>query len=59
MQALDNLRLSTHGIKNSGMLEKKAHMLQDEQDMNAGPVELVLQDGLAIRQNACNIINSI
>ena len=59
MQALDNLRLSTHGIKNAGMLEKKAHMLQDEQDMNAGPVELVLQDGLSIRQNFCNIVNSI
>lgn len=59
MQALDNLRLSGYGVKTGGLFQKKSHMLQDEQDMNAGPVELVLQDGLSIRQNFCNIVNSI
>ena len=59
MQSLDNLRLSTYGIDNGGLFEKKAHTLQSEADLNGGPVGLVLQDGLSIRQNFCNIVNSI
>ena len=59
MQSLDNLRLSGYGIDNGGLFEKKAHVLQSEADMNGGPVGLVLQDGLSIRQNLCNIVNSI
>lgn len=59
MQSLDNLRLSTYGINNGGLFEKKAHELQTEADINGGPVGLVLQDGLSIRQNFCNIVNSI
>ena len=59
MQSLDNLRLSTYGIDNGGLFEKKAHELQTEADINGGPVGLVLQDGLSIRQNFCNIVNSI
>ena len=59
MQSLDNLRLSTYGIDNGGLFEKKAHELQSEADLNGGPVGLVLQDGLSIRQNFCNIVNSI
>ena len=59
MQSLDNFRLSTYGIDNGGLFEKKAHELQSEADLNGGPVGLVLQDGLAIRQNFCNIVNSI
>jgi len=59
LQSMDNLRLSMYGIDNGGLFEKKAHTLQSEQDMNGGPVGLVLQDGLQIRQNFCNIVNSI
>ena len=59
MQSLDNFRLSTYGIDNGGLFEKKAHELQSEADINGGPVGLVLQDGLSIRQNFCNIVNSI
>ena len=59
MQSLDNLRLSTYGIDNGGLFEKKAHELQVEADINGGPVGLVMQDGLQIRQNFCNIVNSI
>ena len=40
-------------------LEKKAHELQSEADINGGPVGLVMQDGTSIRQNFCNIVNSI
>lgn len=59
MQSMDNLRLSGYGIDNGGLFEKKAHELQSEADLNGGPVGLVLQDGLSIRQNFCNIVNSI
>ena len=59
MQSLDNLRLSGYGIDNGGLFEKKAHELQSEADINGGPVGLVLQDGLSIRQNFCDIVNSI
>lgn len=59
MQSLDNFRLSTYGIDNGGLFEKKAHELQSEADINGGPVGLILQDGLSIRQNFCNIVNSI
>ena len=59
MQSLDNFRLSLYGIDNAGLFEKKAHELQSEADINGGPVGLVLQDGLSIRQNFCNIVNSI
>ena len=59
MQSLDNLRLSGYGIDNGGLFEKKAHELQTEADINGGPVGLVLQDGLTIRQNFCTIANSI
>ena len=59
MQALENLRLSTYGLDNGGLFEKKAHKLQEEQEMNTSTVGLVYEDGLAIRQNFCNIVNSI
>lgn len=59
MQALDNFRLSTYGISNGGLFEKKAHVLQSEQEMNNAPTGLVYNDGLAIRQHFCDIVNSI
>ena len=59
LQSLDNFRLSLYGIDNGGLFEKKAHELQSEADINGGPVGLVMQDGLSIRQNFCNIVNSI
>lgn len=59
MQSLDNLRLGGYGLQNGGLFEKRAHELQSEADINGGPVGLVLQDGLSIRQNFCNIVNSI
>lgn len=59
LQSLDNFRLSLYGIDNGGLFQKKAHMLQSEQDMAGGSVGLVLQDSLTRRQEFCNIINSI
>lgn len=59
LQSLDNFRLSTYGIDNGGLFEKKAHTLEAEMAINGGPVGLVLQDAVSIRQNFCNIVNSI
>lgn len=59
LQSFENYRLSLYGIDNGGLFEKKAHELQTEADINGGPVGLVLQDGLSIRQHFCNIVNSI
>ena len=60
LQSLDNFRLSLHGLDNGGLFQKNAHILQSEQDMNAGGgTGLVLQDRLAQRQTFCDIVNSI
>ena len=59
MQAVDNFRLSTYGIDNGGLFDKKAYVNNAQVGMNGNPVGLVLQDGLKIRQDFCNIVNSI
>lgn len=59
MQSLDNIRLGGYGIDNGGIFEKKAHILESEAIMGSASVSVVFNDGLAIRQNFCNIVNSI
>ena len=59
MQSFENFRLSTYGLDNGGIFEKKAHKLEGEQEMNSNTLGLVNDDGLAWRQNFCNIANSI
>lgn len=59
MQSLDNFRLSLYGLENGGLFQKKAHMLQAEQDVNMGTQSLLMKDGLDIRQRFCNIVNSV
>ena len=51
--------LTTYGIENNGMSEKKAHILESENAVNATNVSLIMEDSLAQRQNFCNIVNSI
>ena len=61
MQSIDNFRLGLHGVDNGGLFEKKAYVNQSQTGMNyaGGDVGLTLQDGLSIRQNFCNVVNSI
>ena len=59
MQSLDNLRLAMHGLENGGLFQKKAHLLQEEQEVNNGSAGLVMQDKLYQRQEFCTILNSI
>lgn len=59
MQGLDNYRLSLYGLENGGLFQKKSHMLEGEMAMNAGKAAIPLNDGLTIRQNFADIVNSI
>ena len=57
MQSLDNFRLGQYGVGEGSVFEKKAHVLEAEQDMNQGNIGLVYNDGLELRQEMCNIGN--
>ena len=59
LQSLDNFRLSLYGLDNGGLFQKKSHMLEAEQEMNAGNTGLVAEDGLRNRQYFATIVNSI
>ena len=59
MQGLDNYRLSLHGLDNGGLFQKKSHMLESEQEMNAGNLSLIMSDKLKIRQRFTAIVNSV
>lgn len=61
MQSIDNFRLGLHGVQNGGLFEKSQYVNNSQTDMNyaGGDIGLTLQDGLSIRQNFCNIVNSL
>lgn len=60
LQAMDNLRLSTYGLENGGLFEKKQYQNIAQTSLNGnGHIGNPLQDGLAIRQHFCDIVNSI
>ena len=59
LESIDNFRLSTYGIENGGVFEKKAHMLEQEQAMQGGSVGLVYQDCYSNRTKFCDIVNSL
>ena len=58
-QAIDNLRKSFIGIPSNGVYEKKSQVLQSEQSMNSNEDNLILQDGLRLRQQFCDMVNLI
>lgn len=61
MQAIDNFRLGLHGVPNGGLFDKSQYVNNSQTNMNLGgaDVSLTMMDGLLIRQNFCNIVNSI
>lgn len=59
LQSLDNLRLSCYGLKNGGLFQKKTTVLQSEENINNGNTGLIADDGLSLRKDFCDIINSI
>lgn len=58
-QSFDNIRLQTYGLENGGAFQKKAHVLQSENDTNMSNGSIIMQDGLEIRKHFCDLVNSI
>lgn len=58
MQSIDNYRLMQHGVDSGGIFQKQAHMLESENQMNAGKSCFAMQDRLANRQMACDLANA-
>lgn len=58
MQSIDNYRISLHGLDSGGIFQKKAHMLESENQMNAGNIGLILRDRVQNRQDFCRIVNT-
>lgn len=58
MQSIDNYRLMQHGVDSGGIFQKQAHMLESENEMNAGKSCFAMQDRLANRQQACDLANA-
>lgn len=59
LQSVDNFRLSTYGLDNSGVFEKQAHILSDENQINQQKYHFILEDGLTIREKFCEIANKL
>lgn len=59
LQAVDNMRLDNLGIRNGGVFEKQGTILQTEADYGLGSTQIVEDDYVRVRQNFCNIVNSI
>lgn len=59
LQSLDNYRLSLYGLDSGGLFEKKAHVLQDEENINQGISQLVFDDGLKLREKFCDVVNEV
>ena len=58
-QAIDNERLSLYGLENGGLYQKKTYVNDSQTQMNSGTPNDVYHNGLMIRQEFCDIVNSI
>lgn len=58
MQGIDNFRESMYGLNTGGLFTKKEHTNDSENALNQ-QLDFPLTDGLQLRQQACDIINSI
>lgn len=59
LNSMDNLRLSSYGLSNEGVFNKQGTILESEAESSNLNTGLVLEDGLRLRQNFCNIVNSL
>lgn len=58
-QAIENERLSLYGLDNGGLYQKKSYVNDAQTKMNSGAPNDIYHNGLMIRQNFCDIVNSI
>lgn len=59
MNSINNLRLTSLGIDNSGSFEKQGTMLESEQSSGSAATSLILQDGLNNRQHFLELSNKL
>lgn len=59
MQSMDNFRQMGMGLGDGTLFQTRAHMLQTQANMAFGRVDGIYQDGLNMRQEFCNLINSV
>lgn len=58
MQALDNIRLQSYGLKNNGMFEKNQYINNTMAGNIQANVGQIYEDGLKIRQEFCDFVNA-
>lgn len=56
--SLTNLLKSITGIANPGVFDKKAHLLQEEQQLNGSNADDIYYNGLRMRQEFCILIQA-
>ena len=59
MEAYDNFRLQLYGLKNGGIFEKSQYVNRTAEGNIQQNCGLQYQDGLTLRQEFCDIVNSI
>lgn len=59
LQALENYQKGIYGLDGNGVMQKAAHTLESEQQMNMATSSSPLEDGLKWRQYFCDIVNLI
>ena len=59
MQALDNIRLQSYGLKNNGLFEKNSYINNTMAGNIQANVGQIYEDGLKLRQNFCDMVNAI
>lgn len=59
MQSIDHYRQSLMGVKNTGVYEKKAHVLEGEEEINEESNQSVLLDGLKNRERFSEIASKV
>lgn len=58
-QSLENYRVALYGVESGGVYEKKAHMLEDEQESNKLNSNFIMADCLDCRNEAWEIANKL
>ena len=58
-ESYDNIRKSNLGICNDGAFKKSSQILQDEQDQNKVRTDMILNDGLQLRKELCEMVNRL
>lgn len=59
MQSMDNFRQMGMGLGDGTLFQTRSHMLQTQANMAIGRVDGIYQDGLNMRQDFSNLVNSL